>query len=44
MGDGDYIEQEMRDVFCCWLKRPPLHIFKENNENVGNREGAMGMI
>lgn len=24
--DGDYIEQEMKDVFCCWLNRSPLYI------------------
>lgn len=50
MENGDYIEQEIRDVFCCRLKRPSLHIFRENNENeerknkwgMGGAEGVRG--
>lgn len=32
VGHSGYIEQEIRDVFCCWLNRPPLHIFKEKKK------------
>lgn len=41
--DGDYTEQEMKGVFCCWFHRPPLYIFWEKKNESEERENGLGM-
>lgn len=42
--DGDYIEQEMKAVLCCWLNRSPLYISRGKKDESEERKTGLEKI